>query len=120
MNIFDSIVYRLEYDVRHIPVPYTGFSYVENFIVEKIQNETREQICSFAIRVDDASHYLKNEECSSSQYDNRTAVLLSYADRYRIDFDFTISIAQKADNGTYMISSRRSRISKCFTVFILG
>ena len=85
--------------------------------MERIQNETKERICRFDILVDIPGGDLLHEDCSSHS-NNRASVALIDADY--IMLDVVILKAEKADNGTYMISGRRSGISKCFTVFILG
>ena len=108
----DAIVFHFD--------EHNGHFNIEQFTFSRMQSDRRKEICRFDIMADYPSGYLYRENCSSNS-NNRTSVVFIDADRDYMIFDVTISKAEKADNGTYMIVSEFSPwISKCFTVFILG
>ena len=111
MKTTDTIIFHFE--EHHSLDP------IEHLVLERMQIDRREHICRFDVFVHIPGGDLLDVDCSS-HYENRTSVVLIDADIHYIMLDVTISKAEKPDNGTYMIWSIFSGISKCFTVFILG
>ena len=55
------------------------------------------------------------------EYENRTSVVVVNAEPDRIEFNITVSKAERADNGSYKVRDKFSGTgSKCFLVYILG
>ena len=112
-----SFVKTTDTFIFHIREHRLCFDHIEHFILERI--DRREHICRFDVLVDIPGGALLHVDCSS-HYENRTSVVLIDAYKCHIMLDVTISKAEKPDNGTYMIRSISSGMSKCFIVFILG
>ena len=113
MKTTDTIVFHFK---GHFPF----YSRLPVYL-ERMLNDRREQICRFDVSFPTQGGELVNVYCSS-HYENRVSMVLIHvnASTDDIEFDVTISKAEKPDNGTYMIWNVFLRPWKCFTVYILG
>ena len=101
MNVGDDVVLHVEKDEK--------YGYFEFY-------HDRKHICSIHIRLS----VTISVDCIL-EYKNRTSAVVVNAEPDRIEFNITVSKAERADNGSYKVQELfGTGDSKCFLVYILG